>query len=182
MTAPGGEGGRARAAAIVACYDATLAFFCSRLGPREQDAAEDLAHDTVVAALVVAARNGDLDMKNPVPYVLGIARNKLADFLRRKYRRRELPLDEGVPESALRDLADRGHTLRMILAEQRRRVAEAIALLSETERQILTMLMAEGATVSEVASAVGLPAPEVSRIKYRALEKIRAGLGRGSSR
>jgi RNA polymerase sigma factor (sigma-70 family) len=139
---------------------------------------EDLAQETMLAAL--AALNQSAEELQDLPsYVLGIARRKLADLIRNGYRRPTVPLivrsDETVQAAILKVTAEH----RLVEEERVSRLTDAMALLTSQERRVIALRYGDGLTNADVAARVGLPPDESSRVKYRALERLRKLLEKG---
>ena len=163
--------------AILGNYPAILAFFRARLTGERADHAEDLAQETMIAAFNAFADGAPVDIHDPASYVLGIARRKLAHLIRDGYRRPTVSLivrsDEKINAVVLKASAE----LQMVEREQIARLAEAMESLSQRDRRVLLLLYNEGLGNSEVAARIGQTPDNTSRIKYRALEKLRRLLG-----
>jgi RNA polymerase sigma-70 factor, ECF subfamily len=110
---------------------------------QEKAVAEDLTSETLVAA--VGGMIGSPKEQLSVPWLIGIARHKLADHWRRESRDR--------------------HRLEMIMAERASEPAdtefeegpafETLALLNPNQRLALTLRYVDGLSVPEVAELVG---------------------------
>jgi RNA polymerase sigma-70 factor (ECF subfamily) len=85
--------------ALLALYDEALpvvyGYFVRRCGDR--GTAEDLTSDTFLAAMDAARKDARAPMS--VPWLIGLARHKLADHYRRRHDRLMVPVAE-VPERA----------------------------------------------------------------------------------
>ena len=68
---------------------------------------------------------------------------------------------------------------RLVEQEQVAELALAMQTLRPRDRQILQLLYLEGLGNAAVAARVGLSPDETSRVKYRALERLRKILGDG---
>lgn len=165
--------------AILRNYPATIAFFRARLAGRRTENVEDLAQDTMVAALGALSDPGSVEIQDPASYVLGIARRKLADLIRDDYRRPTVPLlvrsDETIKAMILAASAEH----RLVEREDVVRLAAAMQDLHPQDRQVLRLRYIDGLGNAEVAARVGLSPDETSRVRYRALEKLRKLLGKG---
>jgi RNA polymerase sigma-70 factor, ECF subfamily len=133
--------------ALVALYDAALpvvyGYFVRRCGDR--GTVEDLTSETFLAAMD-AARKGDPPPIS-VPWLLGVARHKLADHYRRRRDRLTLPVTE-LPEPV--DIADDWD------AELDRMVAESVlARLTEPHRTVLVLRYMDDCSVGECAELIG---------------------------
>jgi len=137
--------------AFRAFYRANLPAVYGYLLARCGDAAtaEDLTQETFLAA-VVELRRGT-PVAAPRPWLLGIARHKLLDHLRRRgrdaHRRAAWEVVEGVPDDALPTLADEGATDDLTRA--------ALAALPPDQRAALLLRHGDGLSPPEVAAALG---------------------------
>jgi len=133
--------------ALLALYDDALpvvyGYFVRRCGDR--GTAEDLTSETFLAAMDAARKDAQAPMS--VPWLIGVARHKLADHYRRRHDRFSIPVAE-VPE--LVDPADDWD------AELDRIVAESVlAKLSETHRTVLALRYMDDCSVPECAELIG---------------------------
>ena len=137
------------------------AFVASRAAGR--DFAEEVVQDTMMA-LVGALREGRLRApENLAALAYGIARNKLADAIRKASRHRTVPFPKGfdypapIPEQA-QELVAAART--------------EIETLEPTDRRILWMTLIDGFKPAEVAAAIGMSADAVRQRKSRALKRL----------
>lgn len=168
-----------------------------RLDPRLAVRAD--ASDIVQETLLLAAARFPTYLRNreSVPFYVwlrGLAWDKLLE-LNRRHRQaqrrsisRELPA-ASLPEHAQESLADRllaaHRTLsgELILEEVRGRVQACLAMLKETDREVLVLRYLEQLPSAEIAGVLGLPTRTVRARHARALERLRQLLEphRGSS-
>jgi RNA polymerase sigma factor (sigma-70 family) len=106
------------------------------------------------------------------PWMLGIARNGVRDYLRSRRRWGWLPLD-WTPERTSRDPSPEQLAIG---GEERQRLLEALSGLSERERDVLGLKFAGGLTNRAIARLTGLGESHVGVIVYRAVGKLRARL------
>lgn len=150
---------------IVATIDAALPvvydYLVRRCGSRA--IAEDLLSDTVVAAVaqVTSGRTGDLS----IPYLVGIARHKLADHWRREAR-------------ATRHLESVAFTADEARSEPEpfdsERTARTLAGLSPMQRMALVLRYVDGLSVAEVATEVGRSLHATETLLMRAKAAFRS--------
>ncbi|MGA7052227.1 MAG: sigma-70 family RNA polymerase sigma factor [Mycobacterium sp.] len=137
--------------ALLALYDEALpvvyGYFVRRCGDR--GTAEDLTSETFLAAMAAARKSDPPPIA--VPWLLGVARHKLADHYRRRRDRFTVPvadLPEAVPEAV--GVADDWD------AELDRMVAETVlARLAEQHRTVLVLRYMDDCTVGECAELIG---------------------------
>ena len=118
----------------------------ARLGNRED--AEDIAME-VVQSLPSSCRRSDLRI-----YMIGIARRKVADRLRRHH-----PTVE---------ISENGKGTRFDhLADETMHIEHVLALLTDDQREALTLKYVVGMTSEEVATAVGKSSEAVDSLLQR---------------
>lgn len=124
--------------------------------------AEDLVQDTFVRALprlrTVAGNGASWPYLHRILVRLAIDRSR---------RRQVLPFDWDVEDPSPGPHDD------VVANERRRRLRAALAALPPPERMVLVLLHAEGWSVSDTASALGLPATVVKNRAYRARRRLR---------
>jgi RNA polymerase sigma-70 factor (ECF subfamily) len=132
----------------------------------DADLAEDLAQETFIAA--IHARSLYDGRSNPVTWLCGIARHKLADHFRRMEREerrrmraavRELELD--VERATWRHLED-----RVLIAEAMRRLPPA-------QRAVLTFVALDDLPVADTARLIGKSFGATQSLLARAREGFR---------
>jgi RNA polymerase sigma-70 factor (ECF subfamily) len=103
-----------------------------------------------------------------------MTRSRALDYLRRRRTRPESPLaDEGrVPE----ETEPAQGTERILHAERRRRVREALSRIPPSQRKVLELRFWEGLTQTEIAAEIGIPLGTVKTRTLLALKKLRKGL------
>jgi RNA polymerase sigma-70 factor, ECF subfamily len=132
---------------LLALYDEALpavyGYFVRRCGDR--GTAEDLTSETFLAAMDAARKSDPPPIA--VPWLLGVARHKLADHYRRRHDRLTVPVSE-LPEPV--GVADDWD------AELDRMVAESVlARLTEPHRTVLVLRYMDDCSVSECAELIG---------------------------
>ncbi len=133
--------------ALLALYDEALpivyGYFLRRCGDR--GTAEDLTSETFLAAMDAARKAEPPPIA--VPWLLGVARHKLADHYRRRNDKHIVPVAE-VPERV-----DAGEDWDAALD---RIVAESVlARLSEPHRTVLALRYMDDCSVPECAELIG---------------------------
>jgi RNA polymerase sigma-70 factor (ECF subfamily) len=135
------------ARALLALYDQALpivyGYFVRRCGDR--GTAEDLTSETFLAAMDAARKNDPPPIG--VPWLIGVARHKLADHYRRRHDRLTVPVAE-LPEPV--DSVDNWE------AELDRLVTESVLTrLSEPHRTVLALRYMDDCSVPECAELIG---------------------------
>jgi RNA polymerase sigma-70 factor (ECF subfamily) len=129
---------------------------------------EDLAQQTFLACLEGRARFGA--RSSLVTFLLGIARNQLFNYYRR--RRRE---SVGGPVSSLLDLAT-SPTGAVARLEDARLLIEALLQVPLDVQVILELAYVEGMAGNEIAEVLGIAAGAVHTRLHRARESLRESL------
>jgi RNA polymerase sigma-70 factor, ECF subfamily len=139
---------------------------------RDASLADDLAQE-VVWAVIRALREGKVQQPAGLPaFVLGTARNLLADRLRDRSRSRTEPLTGEMETSIAAPAAadfDRHHSAR-----------QAIQKLDPHERAVLMLGLVDGLGPEEIAERLNITAESVRKRKSRALRRLSEILGHGS--
>ena len=143
------------------------------------DAAERDSEDIVQDVVLNIFDRADITMpiENAAAYVYQALRNKVVDYLRK--RRDMVSLDEGW-------LDDEGNVLLQVLPALRIEAVDeisrmemheilfnALSVLNDEERDILTATELEGRTFQEIAEVSGTPLGTLLARKSRALQKIK---------
>lgn len=149
--------------ALLALYDQALpavyGYFARRCGDRST--AEDLTSETFLAAMDTARKADPPDIT--VPWLMGVARHKLADHFRRGRERRAVAVAD-VPEPS-------GDTWE---AELDRIVAEAtLRRLAEPHRAVLTLRYMDDCSVPECAELIGRTVHATEALLVRARRAFR---------
>lgn len=168
MSGTAGEtsGGIAPAAgqALLAIYDdalpAVYGYLIRRTG--DKNVAEDLTSETFLAAMDQARRSDSADPS--IPWLIGVARHKLADHWRRM-QRTPTPVEE-VPDHPVDDQWD-VHLDRM-LAEY------TLMRLSTTHRAVLTLRYVDDCTVAQCAEMLDRTVTATEALLTRAKRAFRS--------
>ncbi|MEJ3653711.1 RNA polymerase sigma factor ShbA [Actinomycetes bacterium KLBMP 9759] len=148
-----------------------LRYCRARLGPSggKMQTAEDVAQDILIAVCGALPRYKASEIP-AMAFVIGIARNKVADAYRAANRDRTMPTDV-IPDSVD---TDDGPERR---AERRSDAARLRALLDklpEAHREVLVLRIALQFNTSETAQTVHSTPGAVRVTQHRALAKLRA--------
>jgi RNA polymerase sigma-70 factor (ECF subfamily) len=139
--------------------------------PSVQDA-EDITAEVFAAAAAGLPRfQGE---RSAYLWLLGIARRKIADALRRRERRRESLASELAPETPEADplwetlVAVEGPESAVMRAEARRVVRTLIAHLAPDQREAILLQYMEHLSVAEIAVVMGRSEASVTGLLQRA--------------
>lgn len=149
---------------LLALYDEALpavyGYFVRRCGDR--GTAEDLTSETFLAAMDAARKPSPPQLS--VPWLIGVARHKLADH----YRRARIPVPVAeVPEPA-EPVDDWDVQLDRIVAEQ------VLARLPEQHRIVLALRYLDDCSVGECADLIGRTVQATEALLVRARRAFRA--------
>ncbi len=149
---------------LLELYDDALpivyGYFVRRCG--DQATAEDLTSETFLAAMDAARRSAPPPLA--VPWLLGVARHKLADHYRRRSTRSAVPVAD-VPEPEAADEWD---------MELDRMVAESVlGQLSEAHRIVLVLRYMDDCAVPECAKLLGRSVHATEALLVRARRAFR---------
>jgi RNA polymerase sigma-70 factor (ECF subfamily) len=131
--------------------------------------AEDITEEVFLGAL---QNVGSLRATDPAGYLgwlFQIARHKLADHLRRQYRRPTEPLD---PEFEISDEAPTPED-RALRVELQRTVREALTELTPEQQEVIVMKFALGYDNARVATILGKSPGAINQLQHRALGALR---------
>lgn len=165
--------------ALLTLYDEALpsvyGYFVRRCADRAT--AEDLTSDTFLAAMDAARKWGTRSDETPppitVPWLIGVARHKLADHYRRRHDRFTDPVAE-LPEPDGEDRWD---------AEVDRIVAESVlARLPEHHRTVLALRYMDDRSVPECAELIGRTVHATEALLVRARRAFKKHYPEGGAR
>lgn len=143
---------------LVALYtDDVWRYVSSKLSRRED--AEDATMETFAHAIKNFDRVRKAD--SPKLWLLAVARNKVHDALRKRYRRAESPLDEC---SAILREADHPN---------REELRHALSELPEMQREVLVLKYVNGLSIEEIARTIGKSDAAANSLLQRARESLR---------
>jgi RNA polymerase sigma-70 factor (ECF subfamily) len=145
---------------------------------RKRQATEDLVSETFIAA-IRTIHTFDPKQGTVYGWLLGIARNKLRDHLRKAHRAADCePADVNVVADPLS--ADPGQAL--MAAEAKAAVIRTLDALEDEERLALEWKYVEKLSVREIAQRLGRSEKAVEAILYRARASFRTVFAREQMR
>jgi len=159
--------------------DRVARFAAGRLGDPEK--AEDVTSETFEAVCrnLVSYRAGtDFEA-----WLFTIAHRRVADHFRRRYRRREVALDEAVPGEEGRRAgpgavpAVAGPEEALLAAERRAEVAGAFRGLRPDQQEVLALRVLGGLSAAQDGEVLGKSEGAVRVAQHRALQSLRAAMG-----
>ena len=139
-------------------YVAVVRYVRSRIPAEATD-------DVVAETFVVAWRRLDAVPEEPLPWLLGVARNVIAT--QRRGARRRTALSSRIQDAA-------GHNAQEV--EELGAVAAALASLPEKDREALTLTAWDGLTPRDAAVVLGTSAGAFRVRLHRAKKRLRAAL------
>ena len=151
---------------FTAIYDAhrrqVYAYAVSRAG-------RQLADDIVGDTFLVAWRRMRTVPPEPLPWLLGVCRNVIREHYRDEARRASLAAEmRAWATDAEADVADG--------VAERAGVLAALAALSDTDRELLTLMAWQGLTARQAAKVVGCTVPTFFVRLHRARKRLQESL------
>lgn len=145
-----------------------------KIGPDHPEL-DDIVQDTLIGA--VGSIRGMRGTTNPqvAGWLLSIARHKVADHLRARYRHPQESLDVGVGLK----LADQAQPVAEFVVDRDRaeRLRQALHELTAEQEEVLILRFLLGFGIAEVAEITGRPAGAVKSMQHRALASLQEQLG-----
>jgi len=162
----------------VAAFDALFRRYAPRVmrflerRTRGRQVIEEIVNDTM---LVVWRKAGTFNRTSRVStWILGIASRRRLKALARGDDRGG-PVDGGDEPIA----AEPGPEARLVAADARQRVADAIDALSDDQRSVVTLAYFEGRSYTEIAHVLGCPVNTVKTRMFHARRRLKDLLGEG---
>jgi RNA polymerase sigma-70 factor (ECF subfamily) len=165
-------------AAFAAVYDALAARLHAYLRRHVRDlhGCDDLLQETFLR--MHKARGTFVTGAAVLPWAFAIARRLVVDRARRDRRAPAGVDDVDVDPLALFPAGERPEQV-VEAREAARRLAGALALLTESQRTAFELLKQDGLTLVEAAEVLGVSVTAVKLRAHRAYESIRTALGHG---
>jgi RNA polymerase sigma-70 factor (ECF subfamily) len=157
------EASRERFEAVFREHHAAVRAFARRRAPAE--AVDDVVSETFLAAWRRIDRLGE----EPLPWLLGIARNVVGTERRGRARRLRLWTKAQAGYRAHEDLIDAA-------LRDDARVRSALARLSEGDREALTLVAWDDLTPTQAAGVLGIPANRFRVRLHRASHRLQLAL------
>jgi RNA polymerase sigma-70 factor, ECF subfamily len=138
--------------------------------PRNRATVEDLVSETFLAA-IQSVRTYNIEKGNVYGWLLGIARNKLHDHLRRTARQGD---SEAAEPNAVACNDESDPEANLIRTETRDAVIRSLDALTDEERLVLEWKYMESLSVRDIAQNLERTEKAVEAILYRARNSFRA--------
>lgn len=135
-------------------YDAVFAYAGRRIGP---DRASDIAADVFAVAW---RRIGDIPAEHEKPWLISTARNLIRQDKKQQFRRQEMETRHQALERPLAEPADPASHI-----VEQHRVAQALAKLSEADRELVTLVAWDGMSLAEAAQILDCK-PGTARVRW----------------
>ena len=159
-----------RESAFNALYDAHYAAVRAYAWRRDPAIADDIVAETF---LVAWRRLDDIPAQASLPWLLGVARNSLANMRRGERRRRERELSEAAMWSA-DESVDSGAFVHEPLDEGGARVWQTLQRLPEGDREVLSLVAWEDLDRAAIADVMGCSKANVALRLHRARRRFQA--------
>jgi RNA polymerase sigma-70 factor (ECF subfamily) len=155
-------------------------FATGRLGDPEK--AEDVTSETFEAVCRnLGSYRAGTDFE---AWLFTIAHRRVADHFRRRYRRREVALEEAVPGGGRPGggrpevvPAVAGPEEALLAAERRAEVAGAFRGLRPDQQEVLALRVLGGLSAAQVGEVLGKSEGAVRVAQHRALQSLRTAMG-----
>jgi RNA polymerase sigma-70 factor (ECF subfamily) len=131
--------------------------------------AEDITEEVFLGALQTVGNLRATDESGLLGWLFQIARFKIADHLRRHYRRPTDPLD---PEFEIRDDAATPEE-EALRSEEQATVRMALAELTSEQQEVIVMKFSLGFDNARVATILGKSPGAINQLQHRALGALR---------
>jgi RNA polymerase sigma factor (sigma-70 family) len=142
---------------------AVFRYLARRAGP---PAAEDLLSEVFIAALSASSRVMAHDSGSALPWLYGIGLNVLRRFFRQQQPAPDVTRDFGMDWDAVDD--------RLDAWAERGRLRAALAVLTDSDRELLLLIGWEGLSQAEAATALGI-SPGAARVRLHRARKRALG-------
>ena len=159
--------------AVVAAYERQLLVYAARI-TGSPSSAEDIVQETFIK--LAGKWKGSLEPGPQVStWLYRVAHNEAIDFIRNEKRRGELHMRH-VEERGEIEPPSAGQGAPRV-SEEAVRVARALDILSERERNLVVLKVYEERSYKEIAEMTGLSMGNVGFILHTAMKKLVAHLG-----
>ena len=132
----------------------------------DRQTTEDLSGEVFVRVLEALKRDKAW-RESPQGWVMGIARNVVADYYRKRERLTEVKLEADVTATQ-----EANPSQVALLGERKQRLMQAIQQLTDDQRDVILMRFMEGINIEGVAQAINKTPGAVKGLQYRALRAL----------
>lgn len=132
---------------------------------------EDLSGEVFVRILE-GLKRGQSWRDSPQGWIMGIARNVVVDYYRKRERISEVELNEQVMSASHTD-----PTQRMLVKERLEHLHSALKQLTDEQRDVVLLRFIEGIDINSVAKAINKSPGAVKGLQYRALRALAEIMG-----
>lgn len=127
---------------------------------------EDLTGEVFVR-IIEGLKRGKGWEESAQGWIMGITRNIVADYYRRRERVTEVELGEHLAAQA-----ETNPLYQALLGERRRHLLAAIQQLTDEQRDVVVMRFIEGMNIESVAKAINKTPGAVKGLQYRAIRTL----------
>jgi RNA polymerase sigma-70 factor (ECF subfamily) len=171
LMALGAAGSQAAFAVLVERYMRRVVSYCTKL-TGDRDAAPELAQETFLQLWLHRDRYRP---ERPFRvFLFTVATNRSRNHNRWWRRRYRSGTSAVAPEHAEIPLGDPDQLDELLARERRRRVVEALGVLSPRLREVVLLRFEQGLDYTEIAAIVGRPEATIRTRIFHALAKLRA--------
>ncbi len=147
-----------------AYYDRVFHFVYMHLLHRED--AEDVTEDTFIKAMAAYDRN-DASKASDITWLCTIARNCMIDHIRKQHKGKIISFDGGW------EIGEEDHELERLTEDTERRVFRILQMLTDEERDLLSMRFKMDMEYSEIGTVLGIEPRTAAKRVERLLKKCR---------
>jgi RNA polymerase sigma-70 factor (ECF subfamily) len=127
---------------------------------------EDLCGEVFVRVLQ-GLKRGQAWRESPRGWIMGIARNIVADYYRQRERIVEVELNNGLPSTQ-----ENSPVHHLLDSERKHLLQQAIQQLTDEQRDVILLRFMEGMNIQNVAQAMNKSPGAIKGLQYRALRAL----------
>lgn len=139
-------------------------------------AAEDLSGEVFVR-IIEGLKRGQGWRESPQGWIMGITRNVVVDYYRKRERHNEVELNEQIVSANHAD-----PTVRVLARERLEQLKLALNQLTADQRDVVLMRFIEGMDIDTVAKAVNKTPGAVKGLQFRALRALAEIMGNATAK
>jgi len=147
-------------------FDRIYRYISIKIGDRTE--AEDMTQQVFLHAIkaISSYRHKGMPFAS---WLYRIAHNQIVDYLRKKSKRATVPLDESLPIPAAG--ADPKHLVELKITVEE--VVTATKILTDAQREVISLRFASELSISEVAGVMGKSEGAVKALQHSAIVALR---------